>query len=520
MADEKGSVGPKPPIILLEWDFRFWDVRKDADSFGERQINRGGYENTKVTSEVSLDGGSKTVKVHFCKFEGIGALTADHRGKTVTLVLVPPAGHDSGGPADPDSDSPRASAKWNSFFEIQMRKLLFKDRAIDDDGYFKVDGAKFDLIPCHVDKTDADNGLAPHGHARIHRRAFSKKDKQDVQKIEVDWLYDVFRPTPARLCNAAAVKKHYKGDRAKMAADPDGKKKVWEDDKVYDRGKFSDPYLVIHITTGNRFESQLQQLTTGAAIHYLVCLNGHVVKIVEDSKGCYHAGWKKGFLAGWRDYVFGGTFNANRTSIGIEHLGTATAKWPEEEIAGSIRIAKRICAAHGIPPCAVIRHRDLAVKKGLHVTGKLCPGTAVPWARYQDDGVTLWPMGVREGETEPTFPTGDAFFHGIFDLVTFIDDKLSGAEKTPENVAKQKAAIRELKGYLTLIGHWVIKKNKSNEDIYDDSAKDCVDMCQEKFMIARGKKPKRAGECDRETAKVIYAVCQHSDPVLPPLQTR
>ena len=459
--------------------------------------------------------------------------------------------------ADPDSDSPKASAKWNRVWEIQMRELRFPGLKLDADGYLeveggsfriddkvshKIDGIDYDLHACHVDETEAEDGLAPHGYAKVYPRVFSKKLKKDVQKVEVDWRYDVFRPTRERkalyehgdyyfkkLFPRARDRKALTDDQRKALKkaereDADNKKIPWEDKKLYDRGRFTAPFLVIHITDGPRFESQLQTLTSDAAIHYLVCLNGHVVKIAEDAKGCYHAGWHN--VAVWRDFVWGGKINCNKTSIGIEHA--AGKEWPEAEIAGSVRIAKRICEGHQIPPCAVVRHRDLGGSSGgVHVAGKECPGTEAPWGRYMDHGVTLWPLGTRDGESEVQFPSADGFFHGIFDVVTFIDDTLSGTEKTPANEAKQKAAIKELKGYLTLIGYWVTKTNKSNEDKYDAAATHCVRMCQERFMIGRSKEtgdpklmPRELGRVDRATAKVIYAVCQHRLPVLPPLQTR
>jgi len=187
MANKKGAVGPGLLDITLEWDFAFWDVRVDEASFGERQINRGGYENSKKKSAVSLDGESEIVEVRFSRVkikkklvppQGIGAILADHKGKTVTLKMKPPADHDSGGPADPNSVNPKASAKWNKYFEIQMRELRFKGLELDEDGYLKVDGGKFDnngkvntiagvkfdLYACFVDSAEAQNGLAAHGY--------------------------------------------------------------------------------------------------------------------------------------------------------------------------------------------------------------------------------------------------------------------------------------------------------------------------------------------------------------------
>lgn len=537
------------PDVELKWEWFFWDVRTDEESFGKRQLNTGGYENKGKKCALSIGDEGGEVLVRHIEPKGIGELTFDQAGQTVSVKLVPPAGHDSVRSADPDSDSPKATALWNWWCEIQMRELLFQQLEIDADGYFNVTGGKFfdngteetivgieyDLYTCFVPKSDRDEGLAPHGYLKVFPRHRPKGAKRDKQIVQVDWRFDIFRPNEKRATNLKSMKSHYKGKgkagkelRNALRNDPDKKRKPWTEKKTYDRKKFDKPFLVIHITDGPRFESQLQTLTSGAAIHYLVCLNGHVVKIVEDAKGCYHAGWEN--VAVWRDFVWDGKIDCNRTSIGIEHLGAAGVKWPQAEIDGSVRIAKRICEAHKIAPCNVIRHRDLGGSvSGVHVEGKECPGTEAPWWAYQKEGVSLWPLGARAGEIAPTFPTGDAFFHGIFDVetLTFMDDELKDPDNTPANETKQKAAIKELKGYLKLIGYWVTKKNGSNEDVYDTAAEHCVEMCQERFMIAPSKEkgepdkmPTKAGKVDRETAKVIWAVCQHTSANLPGIQAR
>lgn len=565
MADETGSIGPPQPDIELEWDFRFWDVREGDENFGNRTLNKGGYGNMSKKCDVSLGAGTKSVRTRFRTFENIGGLTHGREGDLVTLVLTPPAGHDSGRPAGPDTDSPRASAGWNKPFEMQMRELKFRDLELDWDGYFKVRGGayrrivktrgdtievalettdikgeEFDMYECFIADDDAREGLGAHGYAKIYPRKHKRGQKQDVQQIKVDWYFDVLRPTMER---KHVYTNHYQDklfpgkkrkdlskaekkqvDKAK-SEDADNKKAPWIENRLYNRGKFNEKFLVIHITTGNRVESQVQTLTTAAAIHYLVCLNGHVIKIVEDDMGCYHAGWED--VAVWRDFDWKGKIDCNRTSIGIEHLGKAKVDWPQAEIDGSVRIAKKICAAHGIASCNVVRHRDLGgAKKGAHVHGKECPGEAAPWWAYQEAGVAIWPIGTRNGETEPAYPEGDGFYHGIFDLVTYIDDALTGAKKTPENEARQIEAIKELQGYLALIGYRPVRKDKSNAGKYDDAATHCVTMCQERFMIARSneagdtalaRSKDQLGRVDRKTAEIIYAVCQHGSGELPPL---
>lgn len=348
-----------------------------------------------------------------------------------------------------------------------MRDLLFKGLVIDENGCFQVTGGllrvrdetttfagkDFDIVAHHVPDDDADKGLAPHGYIKLHPPKYDRRKKQHSQLIEVDCLFDVFRPTAdSRKRLPDNKKNHYlkklypntprsaltdaqaEALKAAEKADADNVKQPWQDRRTYDRGKFTDPFLVIHVTGDADIEAQIQQLTTWASIHYIVCWNGHVIKILEDSRGAYHAGWspsyQEGFRAGWRDYTFGGAYDANRTSIGIEHLAGDDTVWPKEQENGSVRLIRRVCDEHGIPPCSVVRHRDLGVfdedraagktqrrRFRLHLDGKNCPGESLPWRRFQLEGLTLWPYGLRRGETPTPPPTGTDFFHGIFDIV-------------------------------------------------------------------------------------------------------
>lgn len=566
---ETGSTRVTLPKLELIWNFLFFDVRKDTDGFGRETLKQGGYgkEGDRAFARVSLSVDETEIDAKFRTLTGIGALTFDHRDEKVDMTLTAPPAHLSNGPADPHSDSPKATTQWNNWVEIQMRDLLFKNLELDEHGCFKVTGGllrvrdetttftrkKFDIVAHHVADDDTEDGLAPHGYIKLHPSKFNRRKKQHAQLIEVDWQFDVFRPTAdarKRLRDKAKnfyVKKLFpsktrgqltdteKGTlKAAEKTDADSQKKPWQDQRVYPRGIYDHHFLVIHVTGAADIEAQIQQLTVWASIHYVVCWNGHVIKIVEDSQGAYHAGWspayQKGFRAGWRDFIFGGSYHANRTSIGIEHLAGDKTVWPKEQENGSVRLIRRVCEHHVIPPCAVVRHRDLAVFDEdrlagrlqrsdfrLHLDGKNCPGDTLPWERFQLEGLTLWALGAGPGEIALPPPTGEDFFHGIFDTVTdFIDEPVTGST----NVNVQKDAIGDLKDFLELIGYWVIKGDGSNRTIYDKSAKHCVKMCQQRFMLASGMTVKSLGRVDIETAKVIWAVCQHTDPVLPPLQTR
>ena len=471
---DKGSIRDKPPHIHLFWRFYFWDVRTDADNFGNRGLNSGGFEpDGKKNAIVSLDGHEGSVDVKFMRTRNkkkkddekgvpIGLLTADLRQMPaeddeeapkekapvkVSLRLKPPADHNSQGPASPKTDSPRLTAKWNDSWQIQMREIVFKDLELDKDGYFVVDKHKFfdnhkepvKITPakktdknyvmhaCFIDPDERKEGLAPNAYIKIYPREKRRK-KPDFQLIEIDWEFDVLRPNNDKKYFPKSAKNHYRdklrkkhrpGNYSKLSKDEkaevdkkidedhksdlrelkkkdeDGKKRVWYDDRVKDlgRGRFNEPFLVMHITTGNKVESAIWTLSGDAAIHYICCLNGHIIKMVEDSTGCFHAGWKN--QSKWRDFNWGTSIAVNKTAIGIEHVGVPDQAWPEDQALGSARIAKIICAKdnHNIAAVNIMRHRDLGgAREGSHEWGKDCPGNKAPWWIYQEKGVAIWPL--------------------------------------------------------------------------------------------------------------------------------
>lgn len=630
-----GSVRKDPPHIHLFWRFFFWDVRLNVDNFGVHMLNSGGFEPSgtgRKNAAVSLEGHAKSVDVRFMRRRNkkkkgdkdgvpIGEILTDLPVSTtsVTLKLQPPADHNSGQPAGPTINSPRDDAKWNGNFQVQMRPIEFRDLKLDADGYFVVDtGLFFDNAPegtafkpgedtrkskrkyamhtAFVDPSDRAEGLAPNAYLKIYPRQKRRK-KPDYQLIEVDWLFDVLRPTNEKMYMPKALADHYKNtirkktkyktlseeekkavdEQVKQAndSDPEGLRRNWFAQKIEKnvRGDFNEPFLVMHITTGNRVESAIWTLSGDAAIHYICCLNGHVIKMVEDSAGCHHAGWKD--QAKWRDFQWGGSISVNKTSIGIEHVGVAGNTWPDDQVKGSVRIAKVICAhkPHSIAPVNVLRHRDLGgARKGAHEWGKSCPGSAAPWWAYQEAGVGIWPKGLRAGDPAVTVPTGPSFFEGVFDLVDEMTptrelrivpseklkqeyrDKgkkppksivttskgpsgkyLNGPLKdpTPDNIAAQKRALVELKGYLTRIGYHPTDGDGKTAEDWTLSTMHCVAMCQQRFMIAPNTENAAAGgqhgpfamplfesHVCRDTAEIIWRVCQHDTTVLPDLKLR
>ncbi len=552
----KGSV--KTPFkIKFNWDFSFWDVSEDsALPRGFKVLQHMGLGNAKVRMKVgmtapggTLGSGATTVEVpfgltrkkkgkQFDLFTELAPLTDERNDGMFDLHLIAPANHDCRNPAGPHTECPRAEAAWNKVWEVQFRSLVFPNLVVDADGFFNVHDADV-ILPCRVEPPHDTRGVAPHGYIRIFRPEGTGTARS--QRIEVDVRFDVLRPRDPRKEGGGST---HSWNEFFTDDNPHGRR--------FKRGqfrtKFDTPYLVIHCTTwvpesereaeNERREaqraksgkakpsnlgmgstyigSQLQQLTSFASIHYIVNIDGHVVKILEEDVGAWHAGFTDG--AGWRNYKIGNATNANKSSIGIEHVAAANIDWSDEQKDGSVRLVRDIVNHFGILPCDVVRHRDLNFDKTdhTHMGGKPCPGSAVPWDRFQDEGLTLWIKGDHDDEPEIEIAKPD-LYGGVFDVVDFLDEPLSGTDDTADNRALLGDAIEAVKKDIQRIGHWCINKRKTNLRDADDALSYCARMIQEKYMQARGTTVEAEGRIDEHTARVIARIAAHEEDVLPAL---
>ena len=214
-------------------------------------------------------------------------------------------------------------------------------------------------------------------------------------------------------------------------------------------------------------------------------------------------------------------------SIGVEHAAASGVSWPQGQIDGSANLVRAIVDTFQIAPCDVIRHRDLAVHKNTWATGhrsasgqrsKDCPGDALPWRRYQDEGLTLAPLDA------PIDPA--TIYHGIFGHLTFMDAKAGD----PETRALQAEAITELQMDLRRIGYWcplwkpgtrrrlgIETRGVLNFGQYDEATRYAVRLSQQRFMTARGVTPAKMERVDAATAIVIKQVTANDTEALPAL---
>src|SRR5690606_26695646 len=114
-------------------------------------------------------------------------------------------------------------------------------------------------------------------------------------------------------------------------------------------------FLVIHRTGGLSIGSALNTFTNPAnvtGIHYLLDVDGHVVKLVHESDRVNHTG---------PSFWLGST-QANQQSVGIEVVHGGNGDFPAAQYATLLRLVGEIRAAHtGIVRQRVVGHSDIAV---------------------------------------------------------------------------------------------------------------------------------------------------------------
>lgn len=143
--------------------------------------------------------------------------------------------------------------------------------------------------------------------------------------------------------------------------------------------------LVLHYTDMVDAQAALNILTNPAAkvsAHYLVDVDGRVIRLVGEDRRAWHAG-----VAVWH-----GVTDINGCSIGIEIQNTghsaardtAPAPYPAAQIAALIHLIRDIRQRHVIPDCRVLGHSDVAPGR------KQDPGAHFPWDRLAAAGIGIW----------------------------------------------------------------------------------------------------------------------------------
>lgn len=141
--------------------------------------------------------------------------------------------------------------------------------------------------------------------------------------------------------------------------------------------------VVLHYTAMPDAEAALARMCDPeceVSSHYLICRNGSVTRLVEETHRAWHAGEGK-----WADQE-----DVNSRSIGIELDNDGASAFPEEQMAALEALLADILERHGLEPKHVIAHSDMAPAR------KSDPGRRFDWKRLAEKGLSIWP--------EPGFP--------------------------------------------------------------------------------------------------------------------
>jgi len=155
-------------------------------------------------------------------------------------------------------------------------------------------------------------------------------------------------------------------------------------------------YLILHYTGSPTSFEALRLLQGGdpahqVSAHYLVDEAGGVTRLVDESMRAWHAG-----VSSWEKEE-----DVNSCSIGIEIQNPGHAygyvPFPDKQMEAVAELCRDIIARHGILPCNVLAHSDIAPER------KFDPGELFPWEYLAKQGVGLWP----DTSNSPSLSTGE-----------------------------------------------------------------------------------------------------------------
>lgn len=136
--------------------------------------------------------------------------------------------------------------------------------------------------------------------------------------------------------------------------------------------------IVLHYTAMATAEAALERLCDARAevsAHYLICEQGRVWQLVQETERAWHAG-----AGQWGDVT-----DVNSRSIGIELANSGTHPFSEPQMLALEGLMAGLLSRWRIPPERVIAHSDMAPAR------KFDPGARFDWRRLAFLGLSVWP---------------------------------------------------------------------------------------------------------------------------------
>jgi N-acetyl-anhydromuramyl-L-alanine amidase AmpD len=369
--------------------------------------------------------------------------------------------HRSGGPAGPDTGRQDIAEMppWykSDQFDYQVRPARF---------WFEVEAREGELagMRIHTIGDGASLGPEPSLVRPPPARARLIDDAQlGVRHVEIDWRPDWLRRGRVRVFDKDAQGKTTRS-RIEPHVGPSGS-------EVMHGGKPT--HIVLHNIGGDDIGSALTKFTSGkgsGGIHYLVDLDGHVIKLCPETHGVSHAD-----ESSWR-----GKKGLSRRSTGIEHAtNEAGETYPPAQMRATLDLLRQLKAHFEIDGRNIVGHGEVrcidpkevpvfnADKTALaydpdwglalhpHARLTSCPGVRFPWGYFAARGVVPNPADTPLPEKWDETAYGGFFVSpDVPNLCEGDDDGREfwgGARQS--HVHRESRPIRELYDDLRAIGY-------------------------------------------------------------------
>jgi N-acetyl-anhydromuramyl-L-alanine amidase AmpD len=170
-------------------------------------------------------------------------------------------------------------------------------------------------------------------------------------------------------------------------------------------------FIILHHTDASTPGSTLDHFSdkihnkfkTGA--HYLVDIDGHVIKMAHETVRTFHPGecYWYGLDSSAASTDDASDFEWVNVAVGIEQVHERTRPYPSEQIAGTKNLIERLQAIYGTSRHNVLGHGEIALDFHEAIKGKrpetkrlgrklLCPGESYDWHILENSGNATKPM--------------------------------------------------------------------------------------------------------------------------------
>jgi len=164
--------------------------------------------------------------------------------------------------------------------------------------------------------------------------------------------------------------------------------------------------IVVHQTGGTNMGSQLNTfLNKKKGAHYVIDVDGHVVRVADDRYHTVHGAGGKNRTPSWA-----GRELINHRAVGIEnchadasHLDIDKNPFQEAQYSALIDLIQSLREAYGPSPGTALSPRHVVGHHDVAIQHQRCPGPHLDWPRLAAAGQALAPETLTEAEIDAMF---------------------------------------------------------------------------------------------------------------------